>query len=204
MSEQTSSEVAVQTKSRNPFDKIVVGLFSAVLILGSLGMTCIIAGAATARYLFKTNFYGYEEIAVLVAFWSYFIGAAYGSYNKTHVSADIVDAYFPDGFTKRVLTFVRCAVTFCICGLFTYYAYGFFEFGFVGPLGNFQFQPTSMVWRIPLWTSYSAILVGLIFMEVYFFRDVVLSFAALQRRPVSGKPRRLTPSKGVPLRRKGK
>lgn len=190
MSEQSICEIAEvveTTKPKNRFDKIVVGFFSAVIILGSFGITCIIAGAAAARYIFKTNFYGYEEIAVLVAFWFYFIGAAYGSYNNTHVSADIVDAYFPESLTKRALTFTRCVITFSACGLFTYYAYGFFEFGFLGPLGNFQFQPTSMVWRIPLWTSYSAIFVGLIFMEIYFFRNLVLSAVALFKNPASKK-----------------
>lgn len=184
MSEQSAnSETTEITETarprRNPFDRIIVGVFSVVIALGSLALTCIIAGAAAARYVFKSNFYGYEEIAVLVAFWLYFAGAAYGAYNNTHVSADVVDAYFPESKTKRLLTFVRCLITVSVCGLFTYYGYDFFKFGFVGPLGNFQFQPTSMVWRIPLWTSYSAIFVGLIFMEVYFIRNLILSAKAL-------------------------
>jgi TRAP-type C4-dicarboxylate transport system permease small subunit len=167
---------------RNIFDRIVVGFFTIVIVANSLLITLIIAGAAVARYIFKVNFYGYEEIAVLVAFWLYFMGAAYGSYNNTHVSADIVDAYLPECRIKRALTFVRHLVTCAVCGLFAYYGYEFFSFGFVGPLGNFQFKPTSMVWRIPLWTSYAAIFAGLILMEVYFLRNLVLSARKLIRR----------------------
>jgi len=172
-----------QSLSGNKANKILIGVFSVVIAVGSVALTCIIAGAAAARYIFKTNFYGYEEIAVLVAFWLYFMGAAYGAYNNTHVSADVVDAYFPPGRTKRFLTFVRWLITVCVCGLFAFYGYGFFEFGFVGPLGNFQFLPTSMVWRIPLWTSYSAIFAGLIFMEIYFLRNLVTSAVALFKKP---------------------
>jgi TRAP-type C4-dicarboxylate transport system permease small subunit len=164
---------------RNIFDKIIVGAFTIIIGVNSLLITLIIAGAAASRYIFKVNFYGYEEIAVLVAFWFYFMGAAYGSYNNTHVSADIIDAYLPECKMKRWLTFVRHLITCAVCGLFVCYGYEFFRFGFVGPLGNFQFKPTSMVWRIPLWTSYSAIFVGLIFMEVYFIRNLVLSVRAL-------------------------
>jgi TRAP-type C4-dicarboxylate transport system permease small subunit len=164
---------------KNLFDRVVVGAFAIIIVVNSLLLTLIIAGAALARYVFKINFYGYEEIAVLVAFWFYFMGAAYGSYNNTHVSADVVDAYLPEGRVKRVLTFIRHFVTCAVCGLFVYYGYEFFIFGFVGPLGNFQFKPTSMVWRIPLWTSYSAIFAGLIFMEVYFIRNLVLNTRAL-------------------------
>ena len=182
MSEQSLCEIAevVETqKPRNAFDRIVVGGFSIVLAVNALVLTLIICGAASARYLFKINFYGYDEIAILLAFWFYFIGAAYGSYNNTHVTADVVDAYLPEGFAKRVLTFVRHLITASICGTFVYFGYNFFMFGFAGPLGNFTFQPKSMVWRIPLWTSYSAIFIGLIFMEIYFLRNVVLSAKAL-------------------------
>lgn len=184
MSEQSLCEIAEVVESgkqTNFFDKIFVRAFSVVIVVNSLLMTLIIAGAAAARYIFKSNFYGYEEIAVLVAFWLYFIGAAYGSYNNTHVSADIVDAYFKDGPAKRLLTLARNVVALSVCGLFTYFAFGFFEFGFMGPLGTGEFKPTSMVWRIPLWTSYAAILTGLVFMEGYFLRDFVRSVKALMK-----------------------
>lgn len=182
MSEQSLRETAEAAKTEklgSKANRILIAVFSAVIALGSIGLTLIIAGAAAARYVFKTNFYGYEEIAVLVAFWLYFTGAAYGAYNNTHVSADVVDAYFPESQAKRVLTFLRWLITVGVCGLFTCYGFDFFEFGFVGPLGNFQFLPTSMVWRIPLWTSYSAIFAGLIFMEIYFFRNLIISAKAL-------------------------
>ena len=175
------AEVTEATKPKNIFDKILVGGFSIIIAVCSVVLTLIIAGAASARYIFMVNFYGYEELAVLVAFWFYFIGAAYGAYNNTHVSADIVDAYLKEGTLKRVMTFLRSLVTVSVCGLFTYYGFAFFDFGFRGPLGTFTFIPTSMVWRIPLWTSYGAILFGLIFMEIYFFRNLVLSVIALAR-----------------------
>lgn len=186
MSEKALSETTEAPKAEklgSKVNRVFIAVFSIIIVLGSVGLTLIIAGAATARYVFKSDFYGYEEIAVLVAFWLYFIGAAYGAYNNTHVSADVVDAYFPEGQAKRVLTFLRWLVTVAVCGLFVRYGYDFFEFGFIGPLGNFQFLPTSMSWRIPLWTSYAAIFVGLIFMEIYFLRNLIISAKALFRKP---------------------
>lgn len=182
MSEQSICEIAAEVESskpKNKFDRILVGGFSLVVGINSILLTLVIAGAAAARYVFKTNFYGYEEIAVLIAFWFYFMGAAYGSYNNTHVSADVVDAYFPENTMKRILTVVRHLVTVGVCGLFVFFGFEFFDFSFRGPLGNFQFLPTSMVWRIPFWTSRAAIFSGLIFMEVYFIRNLVLSIKAL-------------------------
>lgn len=182
MSEQSLCEIAEVVESTQPktlFDKIVVRALSAMIAVTSLAMTCVLAGAAASRRVFEINFSGYDEIAIVIGFWLYFMGAAYGAYNNTHVSADVVDAYFPESTTKRILTFLRCLITVCVCGLFTYYGFGFFEFGFVGPLGNYTFKPTSMVWRIPLWTSYLAIFAGLILMEIYFLRNLVLSVMAL-------------------------
>lgn len=182
MSEQSLCDVAETVESgkpKNRFDKVLIGVLSFVLTANSLLLTLIIVGAATTRYVLKINFYGYDEIAVLIAFWLYFIGAAYGSYNNTHVSADVVDAYMPEGTLKKVFAVLRHLITASVCGIFAYYGYSFFMFGFAGPLGNYTFQPKSMVWRIPLWTSYSAISVGLIFMEIYFIRNLILSIKAL-------------------------
>lgn len=164
---------------RNIFDRVVVGVFSFVIAVNSILITLIIVGAAATRYILKINFVGYDEIAVLVAFWFYFTGAAYGAYNNSHVTADVIDAYFPEGTAKRVLTFARWLLTSLACGLFVFYGYNYFKFSFVGPLGNFLFQPKSMTWRIPLWTSHASIFLGLVFMEIYFIRNLAQSVRAL-------------------------
>ncbi|MDR3075693.1 MAG: TRAP transporter small permease [Synergistaceae bacterium] len=171
-----------ENNKRNMFDRIAIGAFSVILVVNSLAVTLIITGAALARYVFKFNFNGYDEITVVVAFWFYFIGSAYGAYNNSHVSADVIDAYFPENTAKRVITLLRWVVTSAACGLFVYYGFNYVKFSFMGPLGTFKMIPKSMVWRIPLWISQSAIFTGLIFMEIYFIRNAVISAAALFRR----------------------
>ena len=63
--------------------------------------------------------------------------------------------------------------------LFVWYGYGFFMFGFMGPLGTGIALPRTTIWQIPLWTSYLAIFLGLIFMAFYFTRDLLKSTKAL-------------------------
>ena len=166
---------------KNIFDTIIIGVFSVILVVNSLVITLLVMGAALARYIFKVNFYGYDEIVVLVAFWFYFAGAAYGAYNNTHVSADVVDAYIPESAVKRILTLFRWFLTCVACGFFVYYGLEYFHFGYFGPNNNPVLIPRSMVWRIPHWTSRGAILMGLVFMELYFLRNLVLSAGALVR-----------------------
>lgn len=154
-------------------------LFGGVCLFTSILLALMIGAATLMRYVFKTDLYGYEEWVKLLAFWLYFSGAACGALNGTHVSADIVNSYVPEGVFKRVLVVIKNLVTVGISGLFLYYGYGFFLFGFLGPLGNGIAVPMTTVWRIPLWTSYLAIFGGLAFMVLYFVRDLWVSMLRL-------------------------
>ena len=131
------------------------------------------------RYVLKGDLYGYEEWVKLLAFWLYFMGAAIGAYNRTHVSADLVHAYLPPGIIKKSMIFLKDLVTVVVTLLFVWYGYDFFMFGFMGPLGTGIAIPKTTIWRISLWTSYLAVFSGLIFMALYFTRDLVLSTLAL-------------------------
>ena len=166
-------------KPRNLFDKIVVNGFSAVTLVMSILLTILIAMATFVRYVIQGDLYGYEEWVKLFAFWLYFSGAAIGAFNGTHVSADLVNSYVPEGLVKRLLVVLKGAVTLGVTLLFVWYGYDFFMFGFMGPLGTGIALPKTTIWRIPLWTSYLAIFLGLIFMAFYFFLDLLRSLKAL-------------------------
>ena len=73
------------------------------MVTCSLTVTGIIFLAVLLRYVFHSDLYGYEEIVVIFAFWLYFIGGSYGSYTRTHITADVVSVYVPDGKLKGFL-----------------------------------------------------------------------------------------------------
>ena len=178
---EIEEQVGFNKKPKNIFDKVLIFVCSSFMFFGSMFLAIIISAAAFVRYVLGGDLYGFEEIVKLIAFWVYFMGAAYGSFNNTHVSADLVSSYVPEGIAKRILFFARDLVTFAVCGLFTWYGYTFFMFGYMGPLGTGIAIPTTTVWRIPLWTSYLSIFFGLICMSIYFFRNLFQSTAALFR-----------------------
>jgi hypothetical protein len=64
-------------------------------------------------------------------------------------------------------------ITLGVTLLFTWYGWDFFWFGFRGPLGTGIAIPKTVAWRIPMWTAYAAILIGLVSMSWYFARDVI-------------------------------
>lgn len=164
---------------KNLFDRIVINGFSIVCVFSTVALTLIICVATFFRYVVKGDLYGYEEWVKILAFWLYFLGAAMGSYNRTHVSADLVNAYCPDGKLKLFLVFLRNLVTVGVSLLFAWYGYEFFMFGFQGPLGTGIAIPKTTVWRISLWVGYLSVFIGLVFMAIYFTRDLIHSIRAL-------------------------
>lgn len=164
---------------KNFFDKIVINSFSIISFTTTLLLTIIICAAAFFRYILNGDLTGYEEWVKIFAFWLYFSAAAIGAYNRTHVSADLVQAYVPDGKLKNFLVFLKDLVTVGVCLLFTWYGYDFFMFGFMGPLGTGIAIPTTNVWRISLWVGYLSVFLGLIFMTYYFTRDLFMSTVTL-------------------------
>lgn len=157
----------------NFFDKLTVSFYALICFVTSMLLVVIISAATIARYWFEMDLYGYEEWVKIFAFWLYFMGAGYGAFAGTHISADLVQSYLPEGKKKDAMIFFRSAVTLSVTLLFTYYGWEFFIFGFMGPLGTYVAIPKTVAWRIPLWTAYLAIFLGLLSMSWYFLIDML-------------------------------
>ena len=177
--DESNPGVLTADMPKNFFDKIVINLFTIVCFTSTVLLTVIICAAAFFRYILDGDLTGYEEWVKIFAFWLYFSAAAIGAYNRTHVSADLVQAYVPNGRLKDFLVFLKDLITFGVSLLFTWYGYEFFMFGFMGPLGTGIAIPTTNVWRISLWVGYLPVFLGLIFMTYYFTRDLLISTRTL-------------------------
>jgi TRAP-type C4-dicarboxylate transport system permease small subunit len=182
-------EMILPGTPKNFFDHIAINGFSVICFATTIILTAVICAAAFFRYILNGDLTGYEEWVKIFAFWLYFSGAVIGSYNRTHVSADLVQAYVSDGVLKDFLVFLKDLITVGVTLLFTWYGLKFFEFGFMGPLGSFMDPlgpriavPTTNVWRISLWVGYLSVFLGLVFMLYYFTRDLIISTFTLLRR----------------------
>lgn len=63
-----------------------------IMIVTSLIVVTLILVQVALRYFFKLPLFGVEELACMVGFWMYFIGAANGSRERSHIKADILQA----------------------------------------------------------------------------------------------------------------
>jgi TRAP-type C4-dicarboxylate transport system permease small subunit len=135
------------------FWKALARFLQAGLIVSGVLVTCITFAAVIARAM-NINLLGYEEILIICAFWLYMFGTAYGSYEDSHIKADIIVVMMPEGFKKDLIAILRNALTLVLGVIFLLWALQLF----LWTVENGQQTP---VWRIPVTISQSSILFGL-------------------------------------------
>jgi len=141
------------------------------LIVSSSLVTIITFAAVITREL-NINFLGYEEILIICAFWLYMLGAAYGSYEKSHITADIIVVMMPDNFLKALIAMLRNTLTLVLGIIFLLWAFELFQW-------TVEMQTKTPVWRIPVTVAQSSLLFGLAiitFYNVVYLYDEIKAF----------------------------
>lgn len=138
------------------------------LIVTSIIVTLIVVGSVVLREL-NMNFLGYEEILVIFAFWLYMLGAAYGSYERSHITADIIIVMMKDGMLKSLLTLIRDALAVIFGIIFFIWVYEMVGW-------SIEMDTRTPAWRIPVAVGQGSMVVGLLLCNfyhiVYFYRNV--------------------------------
>jgi len=138
------------------------------LVLSSILVTLITFAAVITRAL-NINFLGYEEILIICAFWLYMLGTAYGSYEDSHIKADVIVVMMPEGRAKTLLALIRNTLTLVLGIIFLVWAFQLFQWTII-------MENKTPVWRIPMTVSQSSLLFGLtvasFYNAVYLYNEV--------------------------------
>lgn len=129
------------------------------LIASSILVTLITFAAVITRAL-NINFLGYEEILIICAFWLYMFGTAFGSYEDSHIKADVVVVMMPDGRFKSLLALIRNTLSLVLGIIFLVWALQLFQWTII-------MENKTPVWRIPMTVSQSSLLFGLTVASFY-------------------------------------
>lgn len=132
----------------------------AILIFCNLAIMLIVAASFLSRYLFSFDLYGAEEFLLVAAFWLYFIGAAFGSYERSHIEADFIQSLLGDTSLTRTLGFMRDVIELAVLLVLTYWSWLLIAF-------SIERWPVTPGWKIPLLLPQSAILVGFVLMTIH-------------------------------------
>ncbi len=144
---------------RSAFWKGLVKFLRAGLIISSVLVTLITFAAVITRQL-NINFLGYEEILIICAFWLYMLGTAYGSYEDSHIKADVIVVMMPEGRLKTLLALIRNTLSLILGLIFLVWAFQLFQWTII-------MENKTPVWRIPMTVSQSSLLFGLIVASFY-------------------------------------
>ncbi len=138
----------------------------AVLIGTSGFIVLLVFGAVVMRYIIHYPGMEVEEIATLVAFWLYFTGAVYGSYERTHIKAELAAHIFKSAKAYARVKVTASVIVFVLALVMTYWGYYFFVWGI-------EMWGRSPVLLLPMVYAQSSIFVGAIFMSFYFLVELV-------------------------------
>ena len=112
------------------------------------------------RYVFKGNFYGSDEVIMLFAFWLYFMGAVYGSYENSHIKADLLNVYIKNMRKKDAVALLGQFLTIVVNTIVLVWAIRYFG-------SEIAKGGLSTGLKIPLVIPKSAVFFGFLLMEFY-------------------------------------
>lgn len=139
-----------------------------VLFSTSIAFTLLVFIQVISRYIFDYSFFGIEEAASYLAIIMYFIGAAYGTNAKGHISAGLVDAFCQPGWLVDVAHIITRLISALLCAYLCWETWDLVQF-------NLQMDVRSVELRIPMAWIYSGMLVGMGLMTFYFFIEMIQS-----------------------------
>ena len=154
-------------KSVNYFlDRILPKLMSFIVIATQVVFTLIIFGSVVARQVFGRDLYGNEDFILIAAFWLYMMGGAYGSYEDSHIKADIVNEVLKEGKLKKFLQTSASVMETIISLVITVWGWQLVVWGLAK-------GAKSISWKIPMVVPQSAIFIGFAIMFIYSLRATI-------------------------------
>lgn len=135
----------------------IVIFFCALFIAVAFGAVVVL------RYVFHANLFAYEEWVLLVAFVLYFIGGAQGSYDDSHIKADLVDAMVQSLKIRRRFALLKFGLESAICAVISYWG----AVMVLEALAKYPDLPATPVYGIPLVVPQGMIFIGFVLMTFY-------------------------------------
>lgn len=156
--------MSVQYMQLNRVDRVIHFMLSTIIIIVTIMASCSMLLQVIARYVFEISISGLDEITGHTAVWMYLMGAAYGSFERSQIKAEMVHLFIKN---DRVLNSVRAFATFLgavVAGFMVKWSYGYVLWS----IKKHEVTPTL---QIPTVIFQIAILIGAVLMVAYFVRE---------------------------------
>ncbi len=149
-----------------------------IMIISSMAILTLVIVQVVLRYVFVMPLMGVEELATMVGFWLYFMGASWGTAERTHIKADLVNAFVKD---PKKLVWVKALTGLISVALSLFMTYWGWKYVLWG-INKGQMSPTL---RLPMIYSQVSIFVCALLMDFYFAVEFIdYFFQAIGKIPL--------------------
>jgi len=115
------------------------------------------------RYGFRADLFAYEEWLLIVCFWLYFIASALGTFEDSHVNADLLDHFIVDARLKWIRILVVATIELVVSLTVIYWAVLMIR----DEIASHPYWQATIALKIPFLVPRLAVLVGFVFMAFY-------------------------------------
>lgn len=141
-------------------DRGLLKFFDVIMAFANIAICAMILIGAFLRYVLSKDFYGQEELVLMIAFWMYFIGSAVASKEGSQVSADLISSVLKSERQRAVLALLRTIITTLLFILLTKWAWDYV-------LWSISLGPTTAVYKLPMSLQHAALLVSFFLSALY-------------------------------------
>jgi len=176
----TRKKVYVLEKLKNSKAwKVLIAIQEWLLMILGVGVVLIVASTSILSSFLNINFPGNEELLIIVVFYLYMIGCAYGAYEKSHITAEIIDVIVKDGIFKETVYVIRWILTFILGVVFMIWAISLVQWSLENEL-------KTLVFRLPIALGQASIVIGLALTNFYNFihmYEAIKAYIIRRRNP---------------------
>lgn len=147
-------------------DWLLANSMRTIIILVTVMATCTMFLQVVARYVFEISISGLDELTGHTAVWLYLMGAAYGTFDRSHIKAEMMHLVIKN---PRVLSGIRAlstAVAVVVACYMMVWSFGYIKWSIM----KHEITPTL---QIPTVIFQMSILLGAIFMVIYFIVEFI-------------------------------
>jgi TRAP-type C4-dicarboxylate transport system permease small subunit len=141
--------------------KVIVHFMEIMLFLMSAALASMVFITVPVRYIMKSSIFGIEEVIMMMAIWIYYLGGAYGSYEQSHINADILLHFVKNKKAIKVISVLKQIVAIVVFGAFGYWCIAKYL------AWTIQSGGQSMQLHIPNWVPISMMAISFVLMTLY-------------------------------------
>ncbi|MCI8513828.1 MAG: TRAP transporter small permease [Lachnospiraceae bacterium] len=146
--------------NKNPIWRVLLGAEKIVMVVCSILPVFGVCYNVITRYILHKNFFGMDDVLMVLMITMYFWGAGYASFAEEQISADIVTSLMKSERKITIMRVIQNILSTVVCLIYAKWFWDYVAF-------NFTAGSRTPVMKMPYWIPQSAIFVAFALMFLY-------------------------------------